>query len=73
MMGLSFWKLVVLIGTLAAVWYGFRAVGRMQRARRPNVGRTAPETVAEMQACRVCGTYVVAAAARGCGRADCPY
>ena len=73
MLGLSFWKVVVLLGALAAVWYGFRFAGRVPRERRPNVGRSAPDTVAEMQACRVCGTYVVAAVARGCGRAGCPY
>lgn len=73
MLGISLWKVVVLAAALAAVWYGFRLVGRLQRTHRAPVGRDARDTVAEMQACRACGTYVVAAASRGCGRGDCPY
>lgn len=34
MFGISFGKLVVLIAVLAAVWYGFKYIGRLQRIER---------------------------------------
>ena len=33
MLGFSIQKLLVLAGIIGAVWYGFKLVGRMQRAR----------------------------------------
>ena len=33
MLGFSIQKLLVLVGIVAAVWYGFKLVGRMQQAR----------------------------------------
>jgi len=38
-------------------------------------GRNGPSEAADvdMVACRVCGDYIPATGARGCGRSDCPY
>lgn len=34
MFGFGFTKLVVLIGIVAAVWYGFKVVGQLDKARK---------------------------------------
>ncbi len=87
MLGFSLQKLLVLGIILAAVWYGFKWVGRyqkLQNAKTKNKSRSKVESEAEdagdridaaedMVPCAVCGTYVVAAEARCCDRADCPY
>jgi uncharacterized protein len=75
MFGFSLAKLLVLAAIIAAVWYGFKIIGRRNQATpvaRDDIddGRiTAEETVE----CRACGTYVVSDGAVSCGRADCPY
>ena len=83
MFGISFFKLLALAGTAAAVWYLFKMLaGPKQPSAGPSAerGRTAgaaqrnPRIEAEdMVACSVCGTYVAAKSARSCGRADCPW
>jgi uncharacterized protein len=81
---LSFPKLVVLVAVVAIVWFGFRWLERVERARRraaersqARLGRERQSPIGrgetqEMKACPVCGTYV-AATARACSRADCPF
>ena len=70
-------KLLVLILVIAAVWYGYKYVNRInelrgelrRRAPRPKTRALEAEDMAK---CRVCGAYV-AADAGGCGKPDCPY
>ena len=88
MFGFGFTKLVVLIGIVAAVWYGFKVVGQLDKARKQsqvnksprhsggggggNGGGKAPE-VEETVQCPTCGAYVVAKSSSPCERPDCPY
>src|SRR5690349_15340426 len=84
----GFSKLVVLIAILLVVWYGFKLVGQLDRARkealrargqaaRGGPGRrpaAAPErAVEDMVKCGTCGTYVAARHPTRCGRAGCPW
>jgi len=76
MFGVSFWKVVLLVAVVAAVWCGFRWFERAQsekariaaQGRRPRGGATE-----DLVACRACGAFVAVGAARACGRPDCPY
>lgn len=83
MFGFGFSKLAVLIGIVIAVWYGFKLVGQLDRARKQQqaskpprqsgaAGGSAPE-VEDTVECPVCGAYVVANSASPCERPDCPY
>ncbi len=82
MFGFGFGKLAVLIGIVVAVWYGFKLVGRLDKARkqqqgggnatRRDSGGKAPEVEDTVQ-CPVCNAYVVARSAGPCDRPDCPY
>ena len=82
----SLTKLVVLIGIITAVWYGFKLIGQVDRARkaaqraqqgqaaRRKPAATAPEQIVEdMVKCRKCGAYVPARRPTSCGRGDCPW
>ncbi len=87
MFGFSVSKLMVLAGIVAAVWYGFKFVGRLEQARK-DAAKTAKTTasggatasaksatsrdVEEMVSCPVCGDYVAARGASACDRTDCP-
>ncbi len=84
MFGFGITKLLLLGAIIAAVWYGFKMVGRMDAARknrpggndrvnRGGPGRNAPADVEDTVQCPVCGAYVVATAASPCDRPDCPY
>ena len=69
----AFPKLALLILVIAAVWVGYRWLNGSARAlprRYPGAPRAAIRTE-DLVACRVCGAYVAAGAAR-CGRSDCP-
>ncbi len=87
MFGFSVSKLLVLAGIVAAVWYGFKFVGRLEQARKDaaKTGKTAASGGAaasansaaqhdaeEMISCPVCGDYVAAQGASACDRTDCP-
>ena len=65
-------KWVVLIAIVAAVWYGFKAIGRRNKASQVDSARNARDSVEDMSACTVCGTYVTTDQ-RDCGRDGCPY
>lgn len=81
MLGISLSKLLVLVLLVAAVWYGFRWVGR--RGARARLRRDAAASAAkpapgqpgqeDLTACPACGTYTAPGLAQ-CpeGRADCP-
>lgn len=87
MFGISFGKVVLLVAVVAVVWFGYRWLQRWDKERREaerreaaQLGRQggqapdpAPRAAEEMTACRVCGTYVAPAAARACGRPNCPF
>jgi uncharacterized protein len=84
--GISFWKVLLLVAVIAAVWFGYRWFQRWEKERRTEAARReaqlsgpqgstakARTSTEDMTACRVCGVYVAAGAARSCGRADCPF
>ncbi len=78
MFGFSVQKLVVLAAIIAAVWYGFKFVGRLDRARRAALksareGSAEVADVEETERCAACGTFVPLRGAGACGRDDCPY
>lgn len=78
-------KLIVLIGIILVVWYGFKFVSRIQELREAEAKRRArderargrvPPGSAEVEdtvKCRVCGAYVPTRGASDCGQAGCPY
>ena len=76
MFGFSLTKLLVLAALIAAVWYGFRWVQRLQQvqqsAERDKVGRGADPSSEDLVACSQCGVFVPARGGRSCDRADCP-
>lgn len=84
MFGISFGKVLLLVAVVAIIWFGYRWLQRWDKERRESERREAaqlgqsaarPATgqAEEMSACRVCGTYVAASAARSCGRPNCPF
>ena len=82
MVGFGFGKLAVLVGIVVAIWYGFKFVGQLDKARKQarankpprqsGGGDNAPEVEDTVQ-CPTCGAYVVAKTASPCERPDCPY
>ncbi len=89
MFGFSLAKLFVLALVVAAIWYGFKYMNRLEEVRRmlrqmqhrPQSPQThgrsqgrAPSLKAEdLVLCRRCNAYVAAHGAGSCGRADCPW
>lgn len=88
MFGFSLQKLIVLVVVVAAVWYGFKFISRLQEARRTDAElrdsaarrpkattgtTTDPSEAEDMVQCPVCQAYVQARGTTNCGRADCPY
>jgi hypothetical protein len=66
-------KLIVISLVIIAAWVGYRWLNGLTRelsSRRPTPPHRAINTE-DLVACRVCGAYI-AAAARACGRPDCP-
>jgi len=85
MLGFSLSKLIVLAAVIAAVWYGFKFIGRLDaarkaqgsatttRGRRAKPPRATTIDAEDMVRCPTCGTFVAPTAAGGCERPDCPY
>lgn len=84
MFGFSIQKLIVLAAVIAAIWYGFKFIGRLDKARkhaakltrdaaRGAAGAVPAAETEEMERCEVCDAYVSARDPASCGRADCPY
>ncbi len=88
MFGFTLQKLLVLAAIVAAVWYAFKFVGRLDQRRKREIkaGRAGanpaggaatdagvPEKPEEMVQCPVCESYVAAQGVGPCGRDDCPY
>ena len=75
-------KLLALILIIGAVWYGFKLFARRSqnlggRQHSARIGSGQPEKsekpIQDMESCTVCGTFVPNAAAKACGRDNCPY
>jgi len=86
MLGFSIQKLLILAAIIAAVWYGFKYIGRLDESRKADAKlreaqktsndkkeRRSVEETEDMVQCPVCSAYVSAQAPGNCGRADCPY
>jgi uncharacterized protein len=83
MFGVGLFKLLFLAGAVAGVWYLFKMLAGPSAPppeAEPQARQRAPSTAArnrgdaeDMEACKICGTYVPATGARSCGRADCPW
>lgn len=82
MLGFSIGKLLVTAVAILLVWYGFKYMGRMGEVRPDKVAskssraKKKKESTAEVEdlvECAVCGAFVSATGAAGCGRDDCPY
>ncbi|MCZ6885616.1 MAG: hypothetical protein O7E53_04525 [Alphaproteobacteria bacterium] len=78
MFGFSLQKLLVLGLIIAAIWYGFKWVGKLDRDRKERLrqsrdGAASDGDGQDLAECTLCGTYVTARLSR-CpdGRADCP-
>jgi hypothetical protein len=79
----SFPKLIVLAAIIAVIWYGFRLVGELDKARRQAArvakqqagqkGRSSGANVEETVKCRACGAYVPARQPSRCNRSECPF
>lgn len=68
-------KLIVILIVGFAVWYAYRWLNgpRRELPRRRRRAPPPPKLQAEdLTRCRACGAYV-AAGAKSCGRADCPW
>jgi uncharacterized protein len=69
-------KIIILAAVIAAVWYGFKFVTRLDQQRKQKVAREkrdAVDDVSDTLKCPVCGTYVAAQSAGDCGESGCPY
>ncbi len=82
MFGFSLTKLLFTVAVVAAVWYGFKFIGRLNQARDAqaklkggpmDTGVAAAGATTELEACAACGAFVAAESAAACGRDDCPY
>ena len=78
----SFSKLFVLVIVIAAVWYGFRFLGEIDKARRQAAKRMSQSHrqrradvahVEDTVKCAVCGAYVPSRQPSRCARTGCPY
>ena len=73
----GFGKILVLAVIIAAVWYGFKFVGRLQAKRQEelkNAGREGnSKDAGDMVKCPQCAAFVVAGGAAKCSKSECPY
>ncbi len=89
MLGFSIQKLLFTVAVIAAVWYGFKWLGRMkvvrerearERLRREaenggggGTGTGSTGAAEEMVECPACGAFVATTGAKSCGKEECPY
>ncbi|MAY65831.1 MAG: hypothetical protein CMM77_01740 [Rhodospirillaceae bacterium] len=85
MFGFSIQKLLFTGLAIAAVWYGFKWLTRMQarqrevardnakRMKESGTSKSKTPEVEDMVECPTCGAYVAAQGMRHCGKSDCPY
>ncbi|MEC7205080.1 MAG: hypothetical protein VXW49_15570 [Pseudomonadota bacterium] len=73
----GFGKILVLAVIIAAVWYGFKFVGRLQANRQVELEDARPEgnstDAGDMVKCPQCAAFVVAGGAAKCSKSECPY
>ena len=73
----GFGKILVLAVIIAAVWYGFKFVGRLQANRQEELKDARREgnskDAGDMVKCPQCAAFVVAGGAAKCSKSDCPY
>ena len=76
MFGFSLPKLLVLIGIIALVWYGFKIFGRGRELGKPknkdDESGSSVEQNVEMERCSICKDFVDSGAL-SCGKDDCPF
>ena len=76
MFGLGIREIVLTAIVVVVVWYGFKFVSRDKTLKKPgggeNVAGRADHGAVEMQACSLCGVYVVPGSS-DCGTAECPF
>ncbi len=65
-------KYLVLAAIVAAVWYGFKAISRRNKAQTAEDQRKRNESVEDMTACSVCETFVTPEQGN-CRKSGCPY
>jgi hypothetical protein len=84
MFGLSPGKLLFTVFVIAAIWYGFKWLARMQNNQDNKSDKNmrkskAPEPSAkdadyeDLVACPKCGDFVIADKKSGCAKDGCPY
>jgi uncharacterized protein len=85
MFGFSIQKLLFTAIAIAAVWYAFKWLGRVQAQKKtvarekaremknPGASGAARPDVEDMVECPTCGAFVAASGPRNCGKTDCPY
>lgn len=68
-------KLLVLVGVILFVWYGFKLVSRLEQARKTKGGQELKREAGSIDTvqCAVCKIFLAADATSNCGRPDCPY
>jgi len=73
----GFGKILVLAVIIAAVWYGFKFVGRLQAKRQEELKDARREgdfkDAGDMVKCPQCAAFVVAGGAANCSKSECPY
>ena len=76
MFGFSLPKLLVLIGIIALIWYGFKVFSRGRKLENPKMSADVTDKHAkqhvDMEECLICGDYVDTVAS-SCGKDDCPF
>jgi uncharacterized protein len=75
MFGFSPTKILFTVILIAAVWYGFKIIGRIGAGKGAADEQVTKKDASaqDMKKCPVCDAYVSAAAPANCGRDDCPY
>ncbi len=69
-------KIIVLAAIVAAVWYGFKFLSRLDEQRKQKVAqekRDAVDGIADTVQCPICDTYIAAQTSSDCGKPGCPY
>ncbi|MEE2699000.1 MAG: hypothetical protein VX923_04815 [Pseudomonadota bacterium] len=83
MLGFSIQKILFTVFVIAAVWYGYKWIGRIKARRdkgfffnQKNSKESSSkgiEGAEEMIECVTCRTFIADSCAKSCGRTDCPY
>ena len=87
MFGFSPTKLLFTAAIIAAVWYGFKWLARVQAEQKERPNKPPKETrksdaakgsatdaeYEDLVACSKCGDFVIADKKSGCGKDGCPY